>query len=484
MSKYSSVVLDRVAGVLVGAACGDALGAGYEFGSPLDDDFPVGMIGGGPFGFEPGEWTDDTSMAIAIAEVAATGAELRDASAQDLLVQRWLEWAKSAKDVGSQTGSVFQGASGERTAEAAIEAAYRYHERTGRSAGNGALMRTAPVALAFLDDPEGLADAARAIGSLTHYEDDAGDACVLWCYAIRHAVLHAEFDVRVGLDALPPNRRQRWIDRIEQAEQLRPRDFSNNGWVVQAFQGAWSAICNTTVPTNNAVARTYAAQHLQLALEVAVRGGSDTDTVAAIAGGLLGARWGVSAAPVQWQRKLHGWPGLRQRDLVKLAIAVADPATKDTERNYDYLREYASSTVHPHDDGVILGTVNGLAHRPPNVDAIVSLCPMSGRYRPDGIADEDSIEIWLVDSPQPTGNAHLQFTFMQAAEIVRRLRGEGRTVYLHCAAGQSRTPAVAALFGAGIKNIDPSSALDEVLDALPEARVNELFVELLSGIEV
>ena len=74
--------LDRAAGVLLGTGCGDALGAGYEFGPPLADDVTVGMVGGGPFGWAPGEWTDDTSMAVAIAEVTATGADLRTQAAQ------------------------------------------------------------------------------------------------------------------------------------------------------------------------------------------------------------------------------------------------------------------------------------------------------------------------------------------------------------------------------------------------------------------
>ena len=66
--------LDRACGVLLGTAAGDALGAPYEFGPPRGPELEVAMVGGGSFGWEPGEWTDDTSMAIAIAEVAATGA--------------------------------------------------------------------------------------------------------------------------------------------------------------------------------------------------------------------------------------------------------------------------------------------------------------------------------------------------------------------------------------------------------------------------
>ena len=98
--------LDRAVGVLLGTAAGDALGAAYEFGPPRGPELEVAMVGGGSFGWEPGEWTDDTSMAIAIAEVAATGADLRDEEALDALVRRWHEWSQHAKDVGVQTRSV------------------------------------------------------------------------------------------------------------------------------------------------------------------------------------------------------------------------------------------------------------------------------------------------------------------------------------------------------------------------------------------
>ena len=82
---------DRVEGVLLATAAGDALGAPYEFQPARGPELEVAMVGGG--GWEPGEWTDDTSMAIAIAEVAATGADLRDEAAQDAIVARWHEWS-------------------------------------------------------------------------------------------------------------------------------------------------------------------------------------------------------------------------------------------------------------------------------------------------------------------------------------------------------------------------------------------------------
>ena len=203
--------LDRAVGVLLGTAAGDALGAAYEFGPPRGPELEVAMVGGGSFGWEPGEWTDDTSMAIAIAEVAATGADLRDEEALDAIVRRWGEWMHDAKDVGIQTSSVLRAAHRlGLNARTAREASAALHERTGRTAGNGSLMRTAPVALAYLDDEAALVQAARAVSELTHYDPEAGDACVLWCLAIRHAILTGELDARIGLQHIDTDRRDLW----------------------------------------------------------------------------------------------------------------------------------------------------------------------------------------------------------------------------------------------------------------------------------
>ena len=306
--QLSPAQLDRARGVLLGTAAGDALGAGYEFGPPLPDDAEVTMRGRG--GSRPGEWTDDTSMAIAIAEVAARGADLRDAEAQDAIVRRWLEWAEEATDVGKQTRGVLAAVRGrDAPSAAARRAAADLHERTGHTAGNGSLMRTAPVALAHLDDEASLSQAARALSELTHFDPEAGEACVLWCAAIRHAVLTGALDVRPGLALLPAARRRVWARRLEDAERARPADYARNGWVVEALPAAWSAITATsTLPDG---------------LAAAVRGGRDTDTVAAIAGGLLGAVHGAGAVPAQWRSLLHGWPGLDADGLVALAGAVA-----------------------------------------------------------------------------------------------------------------------------------------------------------------
>lgn len=304
---------DRIQGVLLATAAGDALGAPYEFHPPRGPELEVEMSGGG--GWEVGEWTDDTAMAVAIAEVTARGADLRDAAAQDAIVARWHAWSLTAKDVGIQTRTVLDAAarSGAPTAARARSEAAKLHEKSGRTAGNGSLMRTAPVALAYLDDEDAMVEAARALSELTHYDPDAGDACVLWTCAIRYAVLTGELDVRIGLRHIDTDRRTPWTQRLDAAEAGAPSSFPSNGWVVSALQAAWSAIV-TTAPTD--------ANHLTRGLDAAVRAGYDTDTVAAIAGGLLGAAYGASAVPAAWREQLHGWPGLTADGLVDLASAI------------------------------------------------------------------------------------------------------------------------------------------------------------------
>ncbi|GGK96786.1 ADP-ribosylglycohydrolase [Curtobacterium luteum] len=306
---------DRAIGAVLGSAAGDALGAGYEFRPAVPEPTPIRMAGGGSFGWAPGEWTDDTSMAVPILRTLARGGDPASEVALDGLVAAWADWARTAPDVGIQTRNVLTGLEA-RTAVSARAAARQEHEFRGRSAGNGSLMRTAPLVLGYLtgtvDEEPRLAEAARAISDLTHYESDAGDACVLWCVAIRKAVLTGELDVMAGLDLLDLDKRRIWVDRIVTAEHSEPVDFTDsNGWVVSAFQAAYAAVRRST--------------GLEDALVRAVRTGNDTDTVAAIAGGLAGALYGASALPGEWRELLHGWPRLRAGDLVALSEQALDP---------------------------------------------------------------------------------------------------------------------------------------------------------------
>ena len=491
-SSLTTAQSDRAAGVLLGLACGDALGAGYEFGPPLPPSTEVQMAGGGSFGWAPGEWTDDTSMAVAIAEVSAEGHDLRSAAAQDLIATRWLGWGAHAKDVGNQTRQVFgRASSAGRSAPRAVDlraAADDLHRRTGRTAGNGSLMRTAPVALAHLHDPQALVEAATQLSALTHADPEAAEACVLWCLAIRHAVLHGTVDgLRQALDLLPAERRDVWAARLDEAEGRDPSSFSHNGWVVEALQGAWSAISRTPVPA--ADAHVEPADHLRLALEAAVRGGRDTDTVAAIAGALLGARWGASAVPSAWRRLLHGWPGLRARDLVRLGVLTAQHGSPDAAGwpsapvvDYGHWAERHTLAQHPDDPQVWLSGVGALASLPPEVDAVVSLCRLGSAEVPaSGIQPGDHVEVWLVDSADPAENPHLSFVLRDAALAVQQLRAEGRTVLLHCVQAQSRTPTVAAMYGSLLTGRPALESLDRVRRVLPRAHPNPGMVAALQS---
>jgi len=472
MTNLTSAQIDRAVGAILGTAAGDALGASYEFGPPLADDVEVRMSGGGSFGWAPGEWTDDTSMAVPILREVAAGADLLDDATQSRIVVAWADWARRAKDVGIQTRQVLGGlgAHGGATADAARASAKVVHDRSGRSGGNGSLMRTAPVPLGYLGDgtEAELADAARAVSALTHFEDDAGDACVLWCLAIRHAIRTGEADARIGLGWLPAERRERWGALIADAEAKHPRDFTRNGWVVEALQAAWSAI--------------HRGDGLADTLERAVRGGRDTDTVAAITGALAGAVRGASGVPFAWRRLLHGWPGLRADELTELAILAARGGAPDrigwpSAPRVDYSGWGGTRTLvaHPHDAGVLLGGAGALDAVPEGVDAVVSLCRLGTEQVPASIEPSARHRVWLIDTADAGDNPHLDEVLLDAASAVATLRSEGRTVLLHCVQAQSRTPTVAALYAARHLDVAPDEAWRDVIDALPDAHPNAAF---------
>ena len=181
------------------------------------------MIGGGLGGFAPGEWTDDTAQTWAVADVAATGADLRSEAALDAIARRFADWyAGGPPDLGVQTAAVLRAAGPAPTAATMAAAAEQHHERTGRSGGNGSLMRTSAVALAHLGDAAAIVEAASAVSRLTHTDARAAEACVLWCLAIDHAVRTGELNARAGLARLPANARLFWQDRLDEAEQRPP----------------------------------------------------------------------------------------------------------------------------------------------------------------------------------------------------------------------------------------------------------------------
>ena len=143
-----------------------------------------------------------------------------------------------------------------------------------------------------------------------------------------------------------------WRELLLEAETQPPSAFARNGWAVGALQAAWSAITHTPVPTGG-----HACSHLVGSLTTATRIGHDTDTVAAIAGQLLGARYGASAVPARWRRMVHGWPGLRARDLVQLAVDTAGRGGQPSPERLDYVYRHHYKMFPVVDGGRLVGCV-------------------------------------------------------------------------------------------------------------------------------
>jgi ADP-ribosylglycohydrolase len=299
-------LLDKAAGCLVGLAYGDALGVPYEAGVRPLDGTPH-LLGGGLGNYEPGEWSDDTQLAICVAQ-AALDADLTTEAGLDAVAERFEDWyAGRPADVGIQTARVLRDAELRSGSPATrLRAAARaLHERSGRTAGNGALMRTAPVALARPGDASAIATAARSIAELTHPDPLAGDSCVLWCLAIDAALRGVAPDPAAHVEALPAERRVQWAGWIAAADGAPPSTFADNGYTVTALQAAWASVAG---------AETYLD-----AIHAAIGAGGDTDTVAAIAGALAGAVWGLDAIRDERMSRVHGWPDLTVDDLADLA---------------------------------------------------------------------------------------------------------------------------------------------------------------------
>ncbi|MEO9323221.1 ADP-ribosylglycohydrolase family protein [Nocardioides sp. C4-1] len=256
-------------------------------------------------------------MATAISQVVATRVDLTDDDALDEVALGFLRWFDHGPpDIGLQTSAVLGATrrrldtAGGRPAAVMTAEATAFAQTATHSAGNGALMRTGPVALAHLDDRDRLALAARRVAALTHVDPLATESCVLWCEAIRVAVVDGRLDVRAGLDLLDDARRPPWQAWLDEAEAGPASRFNPNGFTVTALQAAVAAVAAT--------------DGLEEALHAAVRVGNDTDTVAAITGALVGAQWGASAVPSSWREVVHGWPGHTGDDLVALAVRAVD----------------------------------------------------------------------------------------------------------------------------------------------------------------
>lgn len=282
---------DRIRGSLVGLAVGDALGAAVEFMDPGSFPLVTDFRSGGPHHLEAGIWTDDTSLALCLAEslVARRGFDMRDQ------LDRYLSWFRSGHL--SATGRCFD------IGRTTISALHHYQQTgdpesgqaTEDSAGNGSLMRVAPVPLAYHRDPVTAIELSGRSSITTHALPVCVDACRYLGALIvgamqgipKDELLAPRFSPVPGYwDQHPLDRRVEEVARGSFRE-LEPPAIRGRGFVVKSLEAALWAFDRSSSFEEGAL--------------LAVNLGEDADTTAAIYGGLAGAYLGIGGIPRKWR---------------------------------------------------------------------------------------------------------------------------------------------------------------------------------------
>jgi ADP-ribosyl-[dinitrogen reductase] hydrolase len=301
---------DRAAGALVGLAVGDAIGTTVEFRprgtfTPLTD-----MVGGGPFGLLPGQWTDDTSMALCLGDslLACGGTDQRDQ------MERYVRWWR--RGYNSSTGRCFD--IGTTTAIALQSFINTGNPVAGsknpNTAGNGCLMRLAPVAIRYgRHDRMDLAFAARHSSETTHAAQECVDATMVFCRMLASAIDGASKSaILEGHNPADfPGELTGKIKAIAAGGyRSKTRDqIRGSGYVVDALEAALWCFWHTG---------TFAD-----AVLMAANLGDDADTTAAITGQIAGAYYGIDGIPAAWRERLHDGDHIEKlaRDLAQAPTA-------------------------------------------------------------------------------------------------------------------------------------------------------------------
>lgn len=283
----------RYRGCLLGLAIGDAVGTTLEFQAPGTFQPLTDMVGGGPFGLKPGQWTDDTSMAMCLAE------SLLECGGFDPIDQlrRYVRWWREGH--WSSTGRCFDIGNTTRAALREFEETGRPYcgSSSARSAGNGSIMRLAPVALYYARSREVAVARAGESSRTTHGARAAVDGA-RYLAALLVGVLEGRskseladpdsFGTWCGDEALVPE-----IDEIRRGSYLRrrPPDIRGGGYVVETLEAALWAFHST---------ESFRDGCLRV-----VNLGEDADTTGAVFGQLAGAYYGEAGLPAAWRARLH-----------------------------------------------------------------------------------------------------------------------------------------------------------------------------------
>ena len=432
----------RIRGALLGLACGDALGAPAEFKPQSEVRAKWGrlteMVGGGVW--EPGEWTDDTGMALCVAEgcLAAPDDPIEE------IGNRFLAWRKAAKDVGSTIAAALSAYAGDWHAAARKTP----QAKSGKAAGNGSLMRTIPIPLIYSDRNHMLEISAR-VSAMTHWDIQGETCCAiygLWIARLlqgeplRESWFAAldEAENGTGVSVVSPDLQQKapsalW-DRLRSApgltyERLQPTGYA--GYVVDCLEAAvWCAVN---------------AESYETAVVEAVNLGGEADTIAAVAGGAAGAHWGEEAIPDRWLQALH------QRQRIE---AVAD-RTGELRRHIDV---YTMPGLPPFQtymvtDRILCGRnpltswdIRTLAES--GITHIVDLreeheWSAPGRIGAEAVEAGDSMGLSRLPLPIQDTGAPKREDFDRAYEFISSaLAHPTAIVFVHCRAGRERTAAI------------------------------------------
>ncbi|MBI2806619.1 MAG: ADP-ribosylglycohydrolase family protein [Planctomycetes bacterium] len=302
------MVKDRRRGALIGLAVGDALGAAVEFKSPGSFAPVTGYRSGGPHRLEAGEWTDDTSMALALADSIAVGWDLNDQA------DRYVQWWKTGKysvngrcfDIGITTSDALSNYVAEKNALTS-------GDRSDEASGNGSIMRLAPVPIRYAGLFPGKIEELSRLAEESSLPTHASNQCISACRYLatvlaalihgedRDKVLSPEWKPLLQLNAIKPL--HRLIQEIAQGSfrQKQPPVIQGSGWVVKSLEASLWAF--------------HDADSFEEAVLRAVNLGDDADTTGAICGQLAGAYWGESGI----SKSLRA--GLARMDMLEKALA-------------------------------------------------------------------------------------------------------------------------------------------------------------------
>lgn len=427
--QQEAAMRHRALGAVIGSAVGDALGAPFEFGpaGQYSKRFPapvlggIGeMTGGGGFGWAPGEFTDDTQMAVvqAMSILANDGIANNGIDGADLF-ERFRTWAYDASDVGNQTRAVL--GSREPWHRAAEEHFRRHPDR----AGNGALMRATPTAVRFARaSATETVEAAFTTAGVTHGGPHAG-----WGTALFHLMVRASLTGGDPFDALADA-----LDTLPD-DQHRYRDMLAPDWSPHDPGRAGAELPNGTVwgCLAEAVWAVRSTSTFADAITTTIDLGGDTDTVAAVAGGLAGAIHGIAGVPSRWATYVHGHvttpdgaTTCRLADLQELTLRLlGHRVALDTAPGEACGPTEIAPGLHAADLTAAAGV--------PTDWAVMSFCRVGDRF------DAHPVRrlAYLVDTER--AEPDLEQVVADAVDTIDAFLAESRPTVVHCHHGASRT---------------------------------------------